>query len=198
VNIDLPARFIIQWKRFEKYQFGALMAAYGYASQDNKYLKKAEGTYKTAIKGMRKDGSLPGDSGRGGSALHYTNLALANLTAIAEFMALSGRNIYDLKSGQKSLHLGVQFLAQSTKNPKLIAGYANTKDWQAGSFTGYSPTNQDRRWASRAASLWGYTYLARFGRSAPGQSLRKASPFLSAGKAGVHQQSGGNARCFSG
>lgn len=182
----------------KKYQYGALMAVYGYSAGDKGYLKKAERIYTTAIKGMRKDGSLKGDSGRGGSALHYTNLALANLTAIAEFAALSGRNLYDYQSSGKSLHLGIQFLTKATSNPQLIAGYANTEGWQDGSFAGYSPTNQDRRWASKPAALWGYTYFARYGGTESGQDLKKVSPFLASGRGGVHQQSGGNSLCFVG
>jgi hypothetical protein len=182
----------------KKYQYGALMAVYGYSAEDGSYLKKAERIYTTAIKGMREDGSLKGDSGRGGSALHYTSLALANLTAIAEFAALSGRNLYDYQSRGKSLHLGIQFLVKATSNPELIAGYANTEGWQEGSFAGYTPTNQDRRWASGPAAMWGYTYFARYGSTASGQNLRKISPFLASGRGGVHQQSGGNSLCFVG
>ena len=57
----------------KQYLFGVLMAAYGHASGDKQMLNKAFKTYSTAIKGQRKDGSLPRDSGRGGSALHYSN-----------------------------------------------------------------------------------------------------------------------------
>ena len=59
----------------KQYLFGVLKAAYGYAANDKSMIDKAFKTYTTAIKGQRKDGSLPHDSGRGGSALHYSNQA---------------------------------------------------------------------------------------------------------------------------
>lgn len=182
----------------KKYQYGAILAAYGYFTGDSRSMRKAQDIYKRAIRGMRKDGSLPGDSGRGGNALHYTNLALANLVAIAEFNADAGTDLYKFGSGGRSIHEAVGFLSAATRNPGLIASYADTPRWQEGSFAGYSPTNQDLRWADRPAAGWGYYYLRRFGQSDTGIALRAALPFLKRNASGVHQQSGGNARCFAG
>ncbi len=190
---------IRRWKTDnKKYQFGALNAAYGVITGKRAYLSKGVSIYKTAIRGMRRDGSLPGDTARGGSSIHYTSLALASLVAIAEFASDAGIDLYSYSAGGKSLHTGIIFLAAAQSDPKLIAGYARATPPGTGSFKGYSATNQDRRWAQRAQASWGYYYLRRFGNTKSGQYLVAVSPFLRAGKAGVNQQSGGNARCFVG
>ncbi|MCV2865563.1 alginate lyase family protein [Defluviimonas sp. WL0075] len=188
---------IAKWKTDnKKYQFGALSAAYGVVTGKQAHLSKGVRIYKTAVRSMRKDGSLPGDTARGGSSLHYTNLALANLVAIAELATDADIDLYSYSSGEKSLHTAVGFLAAAQSDPSLIAAYARSTAKGTGSFKGYSAENQDRRWASEAKSSWGYYYLRRFGTTPSGKSLLAVSPFLRAGKAGIHQQSGGNARCF--
>ncbi len=182
----------------KKYQYGAVLAAQGVMTGDSGMLSQSRRIYATAMRGMRSDGSLPGDSGRGGSALHYTNLAIANLVAIAELNAAAGHDLYGDPQRGGTIHAAILFLARATQDPKLIAGYANTPNWQDGSFSGYTPDNQDRRWANSNAALWGNYYLARFGNTAGGQSLRGISPHLQQRRSGVHQQAGGNARCFTG
>jgi poly(beta-D-mannuronate) lyase len=180
----------------KKYQYGALSAAYGVITGKGKYLNTGVKIYKTAINSMRKDGSLPGDTERGGSSLHYTNLAIANLVVIAEFASDGGIDLYSYGSGNKSIHTAISFLVAAQENPSLIAQYAVKTGAKTGSFKGYSAEKQDRRWASEEKASWGYYYLRRFGKSATGQSLREVAPFLRAGKAGVFSQAGGNARCF--
>lgn len=188
---------IRNWKTDnKKYQFGALSAAYGVITGKQKYLSSGVKIYKGAIGSMRKDGSLPGDTERGGSSLHYSNLAIANLVAIAEYASDSGYDLYSHTSGKKSLHLAIQFLAAAQKNPNLVAVYSKRTEQGNGAFADYSSENQDRRWADSPSVLWGYTYIRRFGNTESGQSLLAVSPFLQSGRGGVHQQSGGNTRCF--
>lgn len=188
---------IRNWKTDnKKYQYGALSAAYGVITGKQKYVSVGARIFKTAINSMRKDGSLPGDTERAGSSIHYTNLALANLVVIAEFASDAGINLYSYKSGNKSIHTAIEFLAAAQANPSLIAKYAAASSSTTGSFKGYSAENQDRRWASEEKASWGYYYLRRFGDTPSGKALLAASPYLRGGKAGVHQQSGGNARCF--
>ncbi|WP_159082329.1 alginate lyase family protein [Paragemmobacter aquarius] len=188
---------IRSWKTDnKKYQFGALSAAYGVITGKQKFLSSGTKIYKSAIGSMRKDGSLPGDTERGGSSLHYSNLAIANLVAIAEYASDAGLDLYAYQSGGKSIHLAIQFLAAAQNDPNLIAGYARRTDQGTGSFDGFSAEKQDRRWAQGPDVLWGYSYIKRFGKTETGQALLAASPFLKSGKGGVHQQSGGNTRCF--
>jgi poly(beta-D-mannuronate) lyase len=180
----------------KKYQYGALSAAYGVITGKSKYLNVGVKIYKTAVNKMRKDGSLPGDTERGGSSLHYTNHAIANLVAIAEYAIDGGIDLYSYKSGNKSIHTAIAFLAAAQSDPRLIAQYAVKTGSKTGSFKGYSAEKQDRRWASEEKASWGYYYLRRFGNTASGQALLEVSPFLRAGKSGVFSQAGGNARCF--
>ena len=181
----------------KKYQYGALLAAQGIAAGDSRALSQSRRIHASAMRGMRDDGSLPGDSGRGGNALHYTNLAIANLVAIAELNAAAGVNLYGEPGQGDTIHSAIVFLARATQDPSLVAGYANTPGWESGSFAGYSPTRQDRRWASSEKALWGNYYLARFGDADAGRALRAVSPFLRQSRTGVHQQSGGNAECYT-
>ncbi len=187
---------IRQWQLDnKKYQYGALLAAQSLVTSDRRGFSQSRRIYETAMRGMRSDGSLPGDTGRGGNALHYSNLALANLVAIAELNFATGTDLYGSPDDPRSIHHAIKFLAQATSNPSLVAGYADTPGWEDGSFIGYSPTRQDRRWADRSSSGWGYYYLARYQNTDAGRQLLAASPFLRLGRSGVHQQSGGNARC---
>jgi poly(beta-D-mannuronate) lyase len=182
----------------KQYLFGVLMAAYGYGAGDEQMINKAFGIYKTAIKGQRKDGSLPRDSGRGGSALHYSNQAVGNLIALAELLSSAGFDAYGFEVRGKSIDTIISFLLDATEDPALIAGYANDPETRDASFPGTSPTNQDRNWPKYASSSWGYFYFARFGNNENAQRLLKLSPFLKSGSVGEPNGPYGNARCYVG
>jgi hypothetical protein len=182
----------------KQYLFGVLMAAYGHAANDKQMLNKAFKTYVTAIKGQRKDGSLPRDSGRGGSALHYSNQAVGNLVVLADVLETAGLDAWGYQSGTKSIHSIITFLLDATENPSLIADYANDPETRDASFPGTSPTNQDRSWPNGEMASWGHYYLAKFGRNENAIRLFKLSPFLSSGKIGHPDGPYGNARCNAG
>jgi poly(beta-D-mannuronate) lyase len=182
----------------KQYLFGVLMAAYGHAAGDKQMLNKAFKTYTTAIKGQRKDGSLPRDSGRGGSALHYSNQAVGNLVALADVLVTAGIDAWGYQSGDKSIHSIIKFLLDATENPALIAGYANDPEMKDASFPGTSPTNQDRSWPNREMASWGHYYLKKFGRNENAARLFALSPFLSSGQIGQPDGPYGNARCYAG
>lgn len=182
----------------KQYLFGVLMAAYGHASGDKKMLNKAFKTYSTAIKGQRKDGSLPRDSGRGGSALHYSNQAVGNLVALADVLETAGIDAWGYQSGDKSIHSIIKFLLDATANPALIAGYANDPNMRDSSFPGTSPTNQDRSWPNGEMASWGHYYLKKFGKNENATRLFALSSFLSSGTIGQPDGPYGNARCYAG
>lgn len=182
----------------KQYLFGVLMAAYGQAAGDKQMISKALKTYTTAIKGQRKDGSLPRDSGRGGTALHYSNQAVGNLVALADVLETAGVDAWGYQSGGKSIHSIVKFLLDATENPALIAGYANDPEMRDASFPGTSPTNQDRSWPKGEMASWGHYYLQKFGRNENAVRLFALSPFLSSGRIGQPDGPYGNARCYAG
>jgi hypothetical protein len=182
----------------KRYLFGVLMAAHGHAAGDRRMLDKAFRIYTTAIEGQRRDGSLPRDSGRGGSALHYSNQAVGNLVALADVLETAGIAAWDYQDGEKSIHSIIRFLLDATEDPSLIAGYANDPDMRDASFPGTSPTNQDRSWPEKETSSWGHYYIKRFGRNETAERLLDLSPFLRWGLIGQPDGPYGNARCYAG
>ena len=192
------AEIVREWRLDnKKYQYGAILAAYGHTTGNAALMARSQSIYRGAIGGMRGDGSLPTDSERGGSALHYSNAAIANLVAIAEFNAAVGVDLYSERRGGRDLHLAVDFLTRATRTPALISGYADAPGWEQGSMRPYTPNNPDIRWAGNQNALWGYYYLRRFGARPEAEALRAISPFLREGRAGTQTQAGGNARCFT-
>lgn len=182
----------------KQYLFGILMAAYGQAAGDKQMINKAFKTYTTAIKGQRKDGSLPRDSGRGGSALHYSNQAVGNLVALADVLETAGVDAWGYQSGGKSIHSIIKFLLDATENTALIEGYANDPEMRDASFPGTSPTNQDRSWPNGEMTSWGHYYRKKFGDNENSARLFALSPFLSSGRIGQPDGPYGNARCYAG
>jgi poly(beta-D-mannuronate) lyase len=181
----------------KQYLLGVLMAAYGQAAGDKQMLNKAFKTYTTAIKGQRKDGSLPRDSGRGGSALHYSNQAVGNLVALADVLDTAGIDAWGFQSGGKSIDSIIKFLLDATENPTLIAGYANDPVTRDASFPGTSPTNQDRSWPKKESASWGFFYLKKFGRNENAVRLFAISSYLRSGRIGQPDGPYGNARCYA-
>jgi poly(beta-D-mannuronate) lyase len=182
----------------KKYFLGVWLAAYGEATGKKKYTKRAISIYKRAIDKQRKDGSLKHDSQRGGSAIHYTNQAVASLVTLAESLSNSGFDAYGYSKGPRSLHSIVKFLLDATENPKLIAGYASDPEWSKSSFHGYSANKQALHWMKNHSASWGYYYLNRYGDSDLGKRLKTISPFLSDGRMGVFENAGGNPLCVIG
>ncbi len=182
----------------KKYFLGVWLAAYGQASGKTKYTERAVTIYKKAIDKQRKDGSLKHDSQRGGSAIHYTNQAVASLVTLAEALSTTGFDAYGYKKGARSLHSIVKFLLDATENPKLIAGYASDPEWSKSSFPGYSANKQALHWMKNHASVWGYYYINRFGDTDLGKRLRTISPFLRDGGMGVFENTVGNPLCVLG
>ena len=181
------------------YHYGAILAAFGYATGESSYSKKAYGIYTTAIKKQRDDGSLRQDSERGGSALHYTNQATGNLVALAEILQSSGYDTYGYEVNGRSLHSIVQFLLAAGNNPALIKGYAEgNRQYSQFQFPGSSPGNQDMGWKKYPTISWGYFYMARFPSHPNTKGLLAISPFLRSGQVGEPDTSTGNARCYLG
>ena len=197
---DLQKDYALQKFKLDnkQYLFGVLMAAYGHAADDKQMLNRAVKTYTTAIKGQRKDGSLPRDSGRGGSALHYSNQAVGNLVALADVLETAGIDAWGYRSGDKSIHSIIKFLLDATEDPALIAGHANDPEMRDASFPGTSPTNQDRSWPNGEMASWGHYYLKKFGKNENASRLFSMSPFLSSGRIGQPDGPYGNARCYAG
>lgn len=181
----------------KKYQYGAMLAAWGHIKNDPTILGESQKIFTTAIQFMRPDGSLPVDSGRGGNALFYTDHALANLVSIAEINIDHGVDLYKFEYEGRTLDTAIAFFISATRDPSLIAGYANSPNWQAGSFKGFSPKNQFRGYLSQEMMSWGYYYIKRFKKSDISKGLKSISPFLYANRSGFYSQAGGNVLCFT-
>ncbi len=169
--------------------------AFGVVVGEKRRINKGVSIYKSAIRGMRRDGSLPNDSERWGSAIHYTNVAIASLVVMAEIAANQGVDLYGFKAGQKSLDHAISFLIEVTQNPILITGYAK-RGQGTGSFRGFTATNQKNDWHSKYGAFWGHYYIARFPKSVTARNLNQVSSILRSGRSEAQNIIGGDPRCF--
>lgn len=179
----------------KKYLYGALSMAFGIAADQPSYINRGADIYRTAIRGLRPDGSLPGDSGRGGSAIHYTNAAIASLIVTAEMAAGRGIDLYGYRPGGRSIHSAIDFLLDATENPSVIVPYARAET--GAGFRGYSATNQRRTWVRQPDAAWGYYYLKRFAGTPTAERLRAMSPFLRRGDNSSSPIAGGVPLCLA-
>jgi hypothetical protein len=177
------------------YLWASLAMAYGIIAEDDAYVRRATGIYQGAIRAMRSDGSLPNDSGRGGSAVHYTNKAIASLVLTAELAAGQGVDLYGYASGGKTIHTAIDYLVRATQQPALIAGYA-AEDTGA-SFRGFDANNQKLDWVRTSSAAWGAYYIKRFPQLSTAQNLQRVSSFLRAPRPETDAPSGGIPRCLA-
>ncbi|MBQ2259875.1 MAG: alginate lyase family protein [Loktanella sp.] len=177
------------------YLWGSFAMAYGIISDDEAYIQRGVRIYQTAIRGMRSDGSLPNDSGRGGSAIHYSGVAIASLVLTAELAAGRGIDLYGFSAGGRTIHTAIDYLLDATADPRLIAGYA-AEDTGA-SFRGFTPTNQKRDWVNTPAGSWGSYYIKRFDGTPTATRLRAAAPIVRSPRAESNGSAGGVARCLA-
>ncbi len=182
-----------------EYHFSFVQAVYGHATQNNRLTKQAYKVFTRAVRNQRSDGSLPEDSERGGSALHYSSHAIGNLVALADVLELSGINAYDYEIDGKSLHTMVAFLVAADRNPKLIEGYAGgNPEFSKYQFPGTSPSKQAMDWKSNEQIGWAYYYMDQFPGHLNTRALLSMTPFLRNRQIGTPHQPWGHARCYLG
>lgn len=177
------------------YLWASLAMAYGIIADDDAYVRRATRLYQGAIRAMRSDGSLPNDSGRGGSAIHYTNKAIASLVLTAELAAGRGVDLYSFSAGGNTIHTAIGFLVNATRQPALIASYA-AEDTGA-SFRGFDANNQKLDWVRETSAGWTAYYLKRFPEMTTSQGLRSISSFARNPRAEVDVPAGGIGRCLA-
>ena len=153
---------------------------------------------------MRADGSIVADSKRIGSALHYSNKAIAALVTLSELAMIDGISLYDYShkgfgssSVKKNINLAITFLVNAGENEKLIHQYAIRGEKRGSTgFKEYSATNQDKRWINNDLIGWGYYYLRRFPEADLSKGLLRLSSYLESGRKGYGETAGANPRCF--
>lgn len=193
------------WKTDNKsFDYAVFLYALGVISNENKYKEKAIRIYKRGIKELRNDGSVVKDSGRVGSALHYSNKAVAAMVTLAELALIDDVNLYSFYhkgfsagAAKKDLRLAITFLLRAAKDEKLIHSYAKQGEREGSTgFKEYSSTRQDKRWLKNDMISWGYYYVRRFPDSDISKQLLENSSFLASGRKGYGEIAGANPRCF--
>ena len=185
------------------FDYAVFSYALGLIENKQSHKNKAIKIFKLGLSELRKDGSIPGDAKRVGSALHYTNKAVSALVTLAELAIVDNKNLYDVKhkgflsSHEKDIGLAINFLISATENQNLIYPYALEGQRQGSNgFKGYSPSNQDKRFINNDLISWGYYFLRRFPDSDLSKRLLKLSPFLKLKKIGYGETAGANPLCF--
>ena len=194
-----------EWWSPNNLSFDYAVFAYtlGLIKNKQSHKDKAIKILKWGLSELRKDGSIPGDAKRIGSALHYTNKAVVGLVTLAELAAVDNHNLYDVKyksffsSVEKDIELAMDFLISATENPNLIYPYALEGQKQGSTgYKQYSPSNQDKRFINNQLITWGYYYIRRFPDSELSKRLLKLSPFLKYKRVGFGETAGANPLCF--
>ncbi len=206
VNIDAVGsggRFMGMWyyagrQDNKYYQLQAINMAWGSIQGDNNMFDGGLKAFQGAISALRADGSIRKESGRGGSAIHYSNTAIMNLISIAEQARAKGVNLYSASYQERTIHTAITFLLDAIEDPRLIVEYA--KRDTGSSFKRDSIYNQNLRFLSRhysgeAGFAWAKIYSARFPHSDITSRLQLAAPWLKKDEPVFHYLSGMNTSC---
>ncbi|RED18633.1 alginate lyase family protein [Pontivivens insulae] len=184
------------WNENKKFLYGVGLMAYGIAAENTDAFNRAVRIYQRGIDAMRPDGSIPGDTERGGSAIHYVNTAVSSLVAMAEMAAGQGVDLYSYASGGTDLHDAVRYIADATRDQDLIIQYARNSDPDTGSFRAYSITNQRRDWVEKQNANWIIFYHDRFPARSAQAGLMALSSYARDPRNETHPPSGAIAPCF--
>jgi len=193
------------WETDNKsFDYSVFLYALGIISDEKKYKEKAIRIFKRGIKELRNDGSVVRDSGRVGSALHYSNKAVAAMVTLAELALIDDVNLYSFYhkgfsagAAKKDLRLAINFLLRAAKDEKLIHAYAEQGKKQGSTgFKEYSATKQDKRWLQNDMISWGHYYIRRFPDTDISKELLKNSSYLASKNKGYGEIAGANPRCF--
>lgn len=137
----------------------------GIASNNDRRVQRALRVYRSAIDGLRNDGSFRDDSERGGSSLNYQADSTATLVTIAELAANQGIDLYSYGS-DKTISTAVNFTLDATLNTDLIFPYArrSSERWQdKAEFTARTPWTG---WQQQSNAEWAFYWIDRFPNSA--------------------------------
>ena len=180
------------------YMRATVDALWAVAAHDKGRAAKAADVVRSALAGMRPDGSLPLETARGARALWYQRHALASLVYIADLLQPLGYDLWAPRPDGHSLHDAVAFLAAASVDPSLVAPYAaadrNPKP-------GTDPSTQDLgflepRPHGRHYMAWFELYRARFPDSdITTRMARLIRPSLEAARPLIDELVGGNTSC---
>lgn len=139
--------------------YAAFSYTVGLATNNQSAKRAGVKAYKSVIRAMRKDGSNPLDSGRAGSAVHYTNLNISSMVLTAELAMIEGEDLFSFIGRNGGLDQAIDFLIAATIDQTVIAKYARA---DGNGFQNYSPDNQDLRWRRGDLAAWVAIYARRF------------------------------------
>lgn len=137
----------------------------GIVSNNDRRVQNAIRVYRSAINGLRNDGSFQDDSERGGSSLNYQADSTATLVTIAELAANQGIDLYSY-GNDKTISTAVNFTLDATLNTDLIFPYArrSSERWQdKAEFTARTPWTG---WQQQSNAEWAFYWIDRFPNSA--------------------------------
>ncbi|HLK62366.1 MAG TPA: alginate lyase family protein [Bryobacteraceae bacterium] len=156
--------------------FGAsIQMADAIRRSDNQTFANAIQEFYVALNQMRPDGSLPYETSRGPCSVTYTNVAILQLTSIAEMAATQGYDLYAMNVNGKNLEAAIEYLLNARDNPSLLSQYANA----SGTYSCFLPSNAPLDFSDvfnnyvPSQLAWMEGYLARFPFSTTAARLRQ-------------------------
>jgi hypothetical protein len=136
----------------------------GIVSNNERRVQNALRVYQRAINGLRRDGSFPNDSERGGSSLNYQADSTATLVTIAELAANQGLDIYSY-GGDKTIATAVNFTVDATMDTSLIFPYARRSNERWQDKPEYPASTPYAGWIERSNAEWAFYWITRFPNS---------------------------------
>lgn len=146
---------------------------------------------RSAIAGMRDDGSLPLETARGPRALWYQRHSLASLVYIAELLRPFGYDLWQPRADGADLHRAVAFLLDAIDRPARLTAYTGRDDADRQDL-GFL----ELRGNGRHYMAWAELYRARFpGRGEANRLLALLPRRGDRGWPMLDDYAGGNATC---
>lgn len=99
-------------------------AIIGLVVEDEDFLHRAERQYRTALAGMRGDGSFPTETERGASAVYYTGFEIDRLMNLSELLAMGGIDVFERGNGMTGFHLAVDYYLDILEDWDGVLEYA--------------------------------------------------------------------------
>jgi poly(beta-D-mannuronate) lyase len=182
-----------------RYLADLTLMAWGSITRDQTLIDKGLGRYSIALDQARPDGSLPLETQRGARAAWYTDVALGELTQMAQIAELNGVALYPVAEHGMSHAQLLGFLLEVLENPARILPYAavNATPGPTDDYRSQDLGFLETRGHGRHYMAWTEAFLAT-GPDTP-QGRRLGAYFaaeLAAMRPLIDDFSGGNATCF--
>ena len=102
----------------------SVQMAWGVLKDNKELYQQGVERYRTALKDMRADGTLPLETRRGARAVWYMRHALTSLVVMAELARMSGEDLYAVSENKHTIHDMMNAFLDEANSPLFVLPYA--------------------------------------------------------------------------